>query len=90
MKKRKVKSLRLNKKSISNFSISQINGGIETFGPERCDFIITDGCGTFNCPPGTQNCPTQNTCPPPTLDCVSENTFCKCNSIITMVGITTC
>jgi len=77
MKKKNLNSLKLNKKSISNFNTPAIKGGI--FNTISCQPIgicaETQGCATDNnCP--TDNCPTNNCtvgCNPsngcPTISC---------------------
>jgi hypothetical protein len=51
MKKQKLKSLRLNKKSISNFNSSTVHGGSGACGIESvriCEAPITDTCSINN------------------------------------------
>ncbi|WP_046757755.1 hypothetical protein [Kordia jejudonensis] len=56
MKKQKIKSLRLNKKSISNFNSSTIFGGDNRFESVRiCPVVLTETCSVNNtdCNTGT-------------------------------------
>lgn len=89
MKKRNFsQKLKIQKSKVASFDqINTLYGGLsnpcDSFESMQCTVNCpTNGCptGSINCPPATLTCP-----PPPT-----GNTLCRCDSIITMAGITGC
>lgn len=88
MKKRNLsQKLKIQKSKIASFDqIHAVNGGLSN----PCDSIetmqCTVNCPTNGCPPGSNGCNNTVNCPPPP----SANTVCRCESIITMAGVTGC
>ncbi|WP_298519708.1 hypothetical protein [uncultured Kordia sp.] len=86
MKKRNLKSLRLNKNTVSSLKSENVKGGatqscfidVDTNCAKSvgCNFTVT--CPTNACP--TDTCPT-NTCPPPTAFTCILSISCPANGI---------